>query len=276
MPAGFRPRFLAVLAFAAAGTGLRAAPGAIPYGDNPAAGHYTEVNGIKLYYETYGAGTPVVILHGSGGSIADLHFQDAYFSTHYRVIAIDSRGCGKSEMGAGELTYAKMADDVAALLAQLRAPPADFIGWSDGGIIALLVAIRHPAAVAKLAISGANLFPEGLTEAAQQDTWNDLHQAEAMLQAGDQSQPWADVIQEQHLMAYYPHLTPAELRGITASALVMAGEHDLILPEHTRLICESIPHARLHIFPDVGHATPIEAHAAFNQLVSQFSRAAHP
>ena len=142
--------------------GAELAGPATAYGSNPAAGHTAEVNGIRLYYERYGDGEPLVMLHGNGGSIEALRFQIGFFRTRRMVIAIDSRGHGGSEMGRGRLTFEQMSDDVAALLQQLHCGPADILGWSDGGIVALLVARRHPEVVRRLAISGANLSPEAL------------------------------------------------------------------------------------------------------------------
>jgi len=267
-----------VLVLVTLGGVLRASPPAAapvtPYGDNPAAAHTATLNGIKLYYEVYGDGAPLVVLHGNGGSIAALRYQIEFFRTHRQVIAVDSRGHGHSEMGAGHLTYVQMADDVAALLAQLHSGPADVLGWSDGGIVALLLALHHPAAVHRIALSGANLSPDDLAPGDLAGMTAELRNARAMLAAGDHVRPWDIVCQHLQLMVTQPHITAADLARIPAPALVLAGEHDLIAAAHTRRIAAALPHAQLHIFPGAGHGALQEVPAAFNAIVEQFFTAA--
>ncbi|HUS10232.1 MAG TPA: alpha/beta hydrolase, partial [Pyrinomonadaceae bacterium] len=137
----------------------RATSPAVKYGSNPAAGDTFVHDGVRLYYEVYGSGEPLLLVHGNGGSIADLSAQAAHFRTRYKVIAMDSRDQGKSGDSPNKLTYEKMTDDLAALLDHLKAGPVNVLGWSDGGIEALLLAIRHPAKVKKVAAMAANLDP---------------------------------------------------------------------------------------------------------------------
>lgn len=265
-----RWRWLVVLSCLSSGAFLPAARPATPYGNNPVAGHTVEVNGIRLYYEIYGKGAPLVVLHGNGGDISAMRFQIEHFRAHRQVIAIDSRGCGRSEPGSGRLTYTQMADDVAALLKLRRAPPADVIGWSDGGITALLLALLHPDVVRRIAISGANLSPEDLAPDDLAGMTTELKHAELMLAAGDRSQPWATVGQNLQLMVTQPHITTADLARITIPVLVLAGEHDLIPAAHTRRIAAGLPHAQLHIFPGAGHDALLGVPDAFNTAVGQF------
>ncbi len=116
-------------------------------------------DGIKLYYEVYGVGEPLLLVHGNGGSIADFKAQIDYFRKSYKVIAMDSRDQGKSGDSPDRITYEKMTDDLAALLDHLNTGPVNVLGWSDGGIEALLLGIRHPAKVKKIAAMAANLNP---------------------------------------------------------------------------------------------------------------------
>ena len=114
---------------------------------------------MRLCYEAYGAGEPLLLIHGTGRSIADWGAQIGYFRRRYRVIAMDSRDHGRSEDSAGSLTYERMTDDLAALLEHLKTGAVNVLGWSDGGIEALLLGIGHPARVKKIAALGANLNP---------------------------------------------------------------------------------------------------------------------
>jgi pimeloyl-ACP methyl ester carboxylesterase len=269
---GFSGPLWCLLAMAALGLGslLPAAGPVTPYGNNSAAGHTTTLNGIRLYFEIYGAGAPLVVLHGNGGSISALDHQIDFFRSHRQVIAIDSRGHGRSGMGPGRLTYEQMAADVAALLAQLQTGPADVLGWSDGGIVTLLLALHHPAAVRRIALSGANLSPDDLAPGDLAGLTADLRTAREKLAAGDRSRPWDIVGQQLQLMVTQPHITAADLARITAPALVLAGEHDIISAEHTRRIAAGLPHAELHIFPGAGHGALQEVPEAFNAIVEQF------
>ena len=110
-------------------------------------------------YEVYGAGEPLLLVHGNGGSIADMGAQIAHFRTALQVIAMDSRDQGKSGDSPDTITYEKMTDDLAALLDHLKTGPVNVLGWSDGGIEALLLGIRHPQKVKKIVAMAANLNP---------------------------------------------------------------------------------------------------------------------
>src|SRR6476661_11142447 len=124
--------------------GLLHAQPKIPYGNNNAVGKFVPVNGIKVYYETYGQGAPLLLIHGNGGSINAFQQNIGFLSQHYRVIAADSRAQGKTIDPSDSLSFEQMADDAAALLKTLKVDSAYVLGWSDGGIIGLLLAIRHP------------------------------------------------------------------------------------------------------------------------------------
>src|SRR5215831_1480734 len=132
----------------------------INYGDNKEAGGFKKVNGINLYYEIYGTGRPLIFLHGNGGSIRSSRAKIEYFKKYFKVIAIDSRGHGKSiDTATKELTYVQMANDIKVLLDSLNIDSAFVSGQSDGGILGLLLAINYPVKISKLATYGANMFP---------------------------------------------------------------------------------------------------------------------
>jgi pimeloyl-ACP methyl ester carboxylesterase len=132
----------------------------IPYGNNPAVGRYYDIRGFKMYCEVYGTGEPLLMIHGNGGDISAFTKNIPYFSKKYMVIVADSRAQGKSVDGRDSLSFEMMADDFAALLDAMHVKSSYVIGWSDGGINALLLAMRHPEKVIKLASTGANLWPD--------------------------------------------------------------------------------------------------------------------
>ncbi|MBI5422587.1 MAG: alpha/beta fold hydrolase [Opitutae bacterium] len=248
------------------------APAAPTYGNDAAHGHTATVNGIRLYYETYGpsTGAPLVLLHGNGGSLAAMRHQIDFFRATRRVIAVDSRGHGRSEMGATPLTYEKIADDVAALLAQLHAAPVDILGWSDGGIVALQLALRHPDRVRRIALSGANLAVADLKPEDLASMRAELANVRAKLAAGDHSPRLLQLEQHLVLMVDQTPITSADLRRIGCPALVMAGERDMIPEPSTRVIAAGLPHAQLHIFPGASHGALQDIPAEFNRVVSAF------
>ena len=130
------------------------------YGNDSVSGKYYTVRGIKMYCEVYGNGQPLLMIHGNGGSIKSFKNNIAYFAQKYKVIVLDSRAQGKTIDYNDSLSFEMMADDEAAFLDALHIDSAYIVGWSDGGINALLLAMRHPEKVIKLAATGANLWPD--------------------------------------------------------------------------------------------------------------------
>src|SRR5450432_202399 len=123
------------------------------YGNNPKAGSFYNHDGVKIYYEIYGQGKPLVILHGNGGSIRSRANLIPEFVAHYEVIALDSRCHGKSDCPPGYLTYEQMASDLNVILDHLKIDSAYIWGHSDGAIVGLLMAINYPKKVKKLLAS---------------------------------------------------------------------------------------------------------------------------
>jgi pimeloyl-ACP methyl ester carboxylesterase len=245
---------------------------AIPYGDNTDAGDFAVVNGVKLYYEVYGEGEPLVLIHGNGGNIAAMKNQIEYFSKHYKVIALDCRGRGKSELGPTPLTYDDMTKDVAALLDYLHAGPAYIVGRSDGGIISLLMGISYPDKVRMIAAFGANLVPgpTALYPAIIDEMAKERGNAEEMMAKHDTSRNWALVYQLNRMMETQPHISAEDLHKIQAPVLVMSTDRDLIREEHTLLIYRSIPKANLVIFPGETHWITSTNPGLFNATVAKF------
>jgi pimeloyl-ACP methyl ester carboxylesterase len=244
----------------------------VPYGNNKKVGKYAEINGIKMYYEIYGRGEPLILIHGNDDDIQSMEYQIRYFSRYYRVIAADSRGHGKSSLGDGRLTYEKMADDWASLLDELGIDSSYVIGWSDGGIIGLLLAIHHASKVRMLAVMGANLRPD--TSAVYYWAVNWVKQmdqmADSMIARNDTSQDWYLRKQILDLLGKQPHIPLADLHTISVPVLVLAGDRDVIREEHTILIYQNLKKAHLCIFPGSTHGIPVEDPELFNRTVHRF------
>jgi pimeloyl-ACP methyl ester carboxylesterase len=243
----------------------------VRYGANPAAGHTFTHDGVRLYYEVYGAGEPLLVVHGNGGSIADLGAQIAHFRKRYKVIAMDSRDQGKSADSPDTLTYEKMTDDLAALLDHLKVGPANVLGWSDGGIEALLLGIRHPAKVKKIVAMAANLNP---TEAAfAPDVLATIKSMiDAIPQASKDTPQGRRELKVTGMMLHEPQIDVKALAAITAPTLILAADHDGIRDDHTIDIFHHVPNSQLAIFPNATHMIPYDDPATFNATVERFLR----
>jgi pimeloyl-ACP methyl ester carboxylesterase len=237
------------------------------YGHNAAAGHTCQLPGVKLYYETYGQGEPLLLLHGNGESINSFRRQIDAFATHFRVIAVDTRAQGQStDTLTAPLTYDLFATDMKTLLDSLHLPSAHVVGWSDGGNTGLLLAQHYPAYVRKLVTMGANLFPT--TEAVEAKMLRQSEQSrQILLKQGKAAQ--ARLLT---LVLTEPHLSYEALATIQAPTLVLAGEKDIIKRAHTQAIAAHLPHAQIVILPGVTHYAPQENPALFNETVLSFLR----
>jgi len=238
------------------------------YGKNTAVGKYADIRGFKMYYEVYGKGEPMLIIHGNGGSINNFLYQIPYFAKNYQVIIADSRAQGKSVDPTDSLSYEMMTDDLNGLLDKLHMKQCYVIGWSDGGINGLLMAIRHPDKVKKLAITGANLWPD--TTAVDPFVYKWAMDENDKLKKEKMTPKVKNQLKLAHLLSYEPHISIAQLNKITCPTLVIGGDHDVILPKHTMLIAESIPNSYLWLIPNSGHSTPIMKKDIFNQTVGDF------
>jgi pimeloyl-ACP methyl ester carboxylesterase len=242
------------------------------YGSNAAVGKYAAINGIKIYYEVYGQGKPMLLIHGNGGSIADMRNQIEFFSKNYQVIAADNRAQGKTSDAPGRITYEQMADDINGLLDYLKIDSAYTIGWSDGGIIGLLMAIHHPAKIKMLAVMGANLQPDSSAVYPWAVKWvaQNAAQAAQMLQNKDTSHNWVVDAKLLDLLGKQPHIPLTDIAKITAPTLVLGGDKDVIKEEHTMQIYHHISKSWLCIFPGGTHMMPVTDPALFNATVDSF------
>jgi len=234
----------------------------INYGDNKEAGGYKKVKDINLYYEIYGTGKPLIFLHGNGGSIRGARAKIEYFKKYFKVIAIDSRGHGKSiDTTTKQLTYVQMANDIKILLDSLNIDSAFVQGQSDGGILGLLLAINFPGKISKLATYGANIFPG---KKALVDEIDDL--------ILDTLKATRDLNKKRlySLMAYQPDITEKDLQKIKCPVLIMSGDRDAVRLEHSMKIFNNIPNSNFFVMPGATHAGSSEKPELFNLVLLDF------
>lgn len=242
----------------------------IKYGKDKTAGKYYNIRGFKMYAETYGSGQPLLFIHGNGGSISSFIKQIPYFSKKYKVIIADSRAQGKSyDLKNDSLTYEMMADDYAALLDSMKVDSAYVVGWSDGGINGLLLAMRHPEKVKKLAVTGANLRAD--TSAVFQEVWDMVRPSYNELKAKSNRNLMENAgYKLLRLLCEQPNIPANDLVKVHCPTLVIGGDHDVIKESHTVEIYQHIPNAYLWILPNSGHSTPVVYADEFNTKVDAF------
>ena len=221
---------------------------------------------IELHCEETGDGEPLVLLHGNGEDGTYFAHQIAHFSQRFRVLALDTRGHGKSPRGEAPFTIRQFARDLLAFLDARGIERAHLLGFSDGGNIALVFALAHPERVGKLVLNGANLNTRGVKRSVQVPI--ELGYRMARLFAGLSAKARANA-EMLGLMVNDPNVAPEELAALTAPTLVIAGDNDMIREDHTRLIAERIPNARLAFVPG-DHFVAAKNPAAFNREVERF------
>jgi pimeloyl-ACP methyl ester carboxylesterase len=212
------------------------------------------VNGIDLYCEQAGQGPPLILLHGNGESHRIFRRAMGRLAAKFTVYAIDSRGHGKSSR-VEALHYADMAEDIAQFVEALGLGKPMLYGFSDGGIIGLLLAMGRPGLLSRMAISGANLTPGDLKPGMLR-----LIRVMYKLTRGCN---WKLMLEE-------PDITPAQLGRIDVPVLVLAGEKDIIDEAHTRMIAGAIPGARLQILPGESHGSYVSNGAKLCGLIIPF------
>jgi pimeloyl-ACP methyl ester carboxylesterase len=239
-------------------------------------GEYASVNGVRIYYETFGSGKPVLVLHGGTGYLENLSFQIQALAATRFVIAADSRGHGRSSDSSLPLSYSLMADDMLKLLDHLQVPKADIVGWSDGGIIALDLAMNHPERVGRVVAIGSNFDVDGLIEpTVPGESVPPVPEDYASI-AADPSH-WPVLFRKVTAMwATQPHYTRAQLRAIGAPTLVMAGESDVVKREHTDELARSIPHGQEYVVVGTSHASLREEPGIVNAQIIEFLDQAAP
>ena len=221
---------------------------------------------ISHYYIEQGSGEPLILLHGNSENSGHFSHQIETFSRYYHVYALDTRGHGQTPRGDKPFTIRQFAEDLRDFMDQHGIEKAHILGFSDGANIAMIFAMHYPERVDALILDGGNLQPEGVKHRVQKGI-ELVYKAAGKLAP---KHPKARALEEMMgLMVNDPNIRPEELSAITARTLVMAGTKDLILPEHTRLIAESIPGAKL-VFIEGGHMISSQNPVPFNAAVLRF------
>ena len=221
---------------------------------------------IQLSYVVAGQGFPLILLHGNGEDHTYFKRQFEPFAQRYRVIAPDTRGHGQTPRGTAPFTLDQFAEDLKGFLDGLDIRRCHLLGFSDGGNIALLFALKYPDRVEKLVLNGADLFPAGVKLSTQVPIVLGWGMLQLIRRFDKKAQLKWELLD---LMTTQPHIKPASLSALTMPVLVAAGEEDLILEGHTRLIADSIPNSRLCILPG-NHCVARRNWQAFNPAVLEF------
>jgi pimeloyl-ACP methyl ester carboxylesterase len=225
------------------------------------SGHYATVDGLKLYYEVHGSGRPLVLIHGGGSTIESTFGRvlPELAKTH-QVIAVELQAHGHTLDINRPLSFEQDADDVAALLKQLKIEKADIMGFSNGGTTALQLAIRHPELVNKLVLLSAlykrSGMPPGFFDGFQGATLEkSMPQPlkEAYLKANPDPQGLQRMFdRDVARMKAFKDISDGQIKAIQAPALIISGDTDVVRPEHALELSRTLPHAHLAILPG-GH-----------------------
>jgi pimeloyl-ACP methyl ester carboxylesterase len=250
---------------------------------------YALVDGLRIYYEIHGTASPthppLVLLHGGGDTI-ETSFGHVLpeFARDRQVIAFEQQGYGHTaDIADRPFSFEQSADDTAALLEYLHVDQADAFGFSNGGTIALLVAIRHPRMVRKLVIAsgffsregGYPAFWNGFAQAQLQDMPKELRDAYlAVAPHPENLQMFFDKAVQR--MRDFKDIPTDKIRGIRAPALVIVGDMDVVRPEHAVEEFRLLPHARLAMLPDTDHMTLMSRSEWLVPMVDDFLDAPMP
>jgi len=231
-------------------------------------------NGVKLWYAEFGHGAPVILLHGGLGNSNYWGLQVPALAPHFRVIVVDSRGHGRSTRNAEPITYHQMAMDVVALMDALHIPQAAVVGWSDGAIIGLDIAINHPERLTRLFAFGANSDPSGVKDPGASPTFaayatRTTQEYKKLSPTPAQFSAFHD--QLNRMWNAEPHFSDAQLRGISVPTWIVDGDRDEIIKrENTDHMASLIPGAGELILPRVSHFAFLQDPKQFNEVLLHF------
>lgn len=237
------------------------------YGNSSKTGKYANVNGIKIYYEEYGEGEPLLLLHGNSQSVNAFEKQIPELSKNFHVIAVDTRGQGKSSEDGKTYSYDLFAEDMNALLDQLHLDSVNILGWSDGGNTGLIMAMAYPKKVKRLVTMGANVFIDKTV--VDRSIFKTIRKEIKELE-DDSTYSGKNRRRLGILLLTEPNHTFDELKSIQCPVLVIAGEKDMIRENHTTAIAAHITKGTLLIAPKETHYFPVENPKVFNAAVIDF------
>jgi len=221
---------------------------------------------IEHFYFEKGQGEPLILLHGNGENVDYFVGQMDAFAQYFHVYALDTRGHGKTPRGTAPFTIRQFADDLLAFLDAHSIDKAHLLGFSDGGNIAMVFALKYPERVNKLILDGANLDAKGVKRSIQIPIEIGYRFAKLFAKKSEEARKNAEML---GLMVNDPNVRPEELSAIKAKTLVMAGTKDMIKDDHTRLIARSIPDSQLVIL-EGDHFIANKCPDAFNRAVLDF------
>ena len=236
---------------------------------------YAPVNGIHMYYAVYGAGDPVLLIHGGLGHADIWANQVKDLMKDHTVIVADSRGHGRSSRNAEAYSYDLMASDYVALLAYLKIDKTALVGWSDGGIIGIDIAMKHPERLSRLFAQAANVTVDGVDPKVMENKIFNAYIArmgedyQKMSKTPDQFDAFVEQIS--HMWASQPNWSDADLAKITVPTAIVLGDHDeAITRAHTEHMAAVIPGAKLVILNDASHFAMLQDPAGYTEAVRDF------
>ncbi len=221
---------------------------------------------IRHHWIEQGSGHPLILLHGNGEDSTYFVHQMEPFARHFRVIAVDTRGHGRTPRGEMPFTIRQFAEDLLGFMDEHGIGKAHLLGFSDGGNIAMVFALAHPDRVSRLILDGANLDASGVKRSVQIPIEIGYRFARLFASVSEGARRKAELL---GLMVNDPNVRAEELSRIQCPTLVVAGDNDMIKDEHTRLIAASIPGARLAVIPG-DHFVANKNPEAFNDVVLRF------
>ncbi len=221
---------------------------------------------VSLYYQEQGEGEPLLLLHGNGEDGTYFVNQISFFSDRYRVIAVDTRGHGKSPRGTAPFTMEQFAADLHHLMDKLQIQRAVILGFSDGANIAMKFALKYPDRVKALILNGGNLDTEGVKKSIQIPIEFGYRFAKLFAGKSEEAKSHMEIL---GLMVNEPNIKPEELHAIQAPTLVIVGTKDMIKQSHTEVIAKNIPNAKLSVIPG-DHFIANKKSGEFNKAVEEF------
>ncbi|WP_252250735.1 alpha/beta hydrolase [Clostridium sp. ZBS13] len=221
----------------------------------------------NIYYEVHGKGEALVLLHGNGENLEYFKNQIEYFSNKYMVIAIDTRGHGKSTKGNIPFDFWLFSDDVISILDKVNIKKAHILGFSDGGNTALHLGLKYPDRIRSLILNGANFNPNGVKFLVQAPVILGYYLSIIFSLCSNKAKNNRDIL---NLMVNEPKLSKEQLEKIKIPTLVIAGDNDMIKENHTKLISRLIENSEVNIISNSSHFVAAENPKEFNKIVEDF------